>query len=149
MSLEKDGKIYFHLCMELDEVYHALAKHYGLSDTAYYIFYVLRLSEQIYTQAKLCEALHLSKQTVFSALKRLENDGYVELKASPENQKNKTIHLTAKGIKMAEHSVDDVDQAEQNAFRAMGEEDGALLNALTVKYISFLRQEIKALIKSE
>lgn len=149
MAQDKNRTQYNHSTMEIDALYHELARHYGLSDTAYYIFYVIRLSDEAYTQARLCDELHLSKQTVFSALKRLEADGYVEVRPSAENQKSKNIYLTVKGVEMARQSVDKVETAEENAFRALGERDAAMLNALTAKYVSFLRKEIGGLTSDE
>lgn len=60
------------LYKEMDDVYHSLARHYGLSDCAFWILYTIRENKDGYTQSQLCEMLSLSKQTVNSALKTLK-----------------------------------------------------------------------------
>lgn len=52
------------LYKEMDDVYHSLARHYGLSDCAFWILYTIRENKDGYTQSQLCEMLSLSKQTL-------------------------------------------------------------------------------------
>lgn len=51
------------------EVYYKLASHFGMTETMFDILYFVRENDGGYTQAQLCESLHLRKQTVNSALK--------------------------------------------------------------------------------
>ena len=59
------------------EVYYKLASHFGMTETMFDILYFVRENDGGYTQAQLCESLHLRKQTVNSALKKLEKDGVI------------------------------------------------------------------------
>lgn len=51
----------------MDDVYHSLARHYGLSDCAFWILYTIRENKDGYTQSQLCEML--------SCLKRGQKEG--------------------------------------------------------------------------
>lgn len=77
-------------------VYYRLASHYGFTETMFDILYFIRENEGSYTQAQLCSTLCLRKQTVNTALKKLEKDGYIYFAKDTENKKNKTIHFTEK-----------------------------------------------------
>ena len=62
---------------KLDDVYRSAAKSCGISECAFWILYTLRVEEKSFTQAEICEFLIEPKQTVNSALKKLEAEGYL------------------------------------------------------------------------
>ena len=64
---------------EMNIIYHRLARHYRLSDSVFWVLYLLGEAQGPMTQTKLCSALFLSKQTVNSALKKLESRGYLRM----------------------------------------------------------------------
>lgn len=45
-----------------NEIYHRLARHFGLSDTAFWILYTLREQGGCVSQSQLCGELFLSKR---------------------------------------------------------------------------------------
>ncbi len=104
---------------QMDELYRNIANCFDLSDSALWIIYSVRLSEKPITQRELSDTLCLSKQTINSSLKRLIESGYIELKTSNDNKKNKIIYLTDKGRYLAEKAVDKVIQAESEAIENM------------------------------
>lgn len=133
--------VFNQLYKEMDEIYHLYAKRHGLSDTALWMLYSLCQSDTAYTQREFCAAWHYPPQTTNSALKNLENQGIIALKAIPGNQKNKWIVLTPKGEETAQTVILPLIHAEQRAFQDLtGEERDALL-ALTRKYVEHLRSQ--------
>jgi len=137
------------LWKEMDEIYHLLARHYGLSDCALWILYILRESEDIHTQRKICEQLSLSKQTVNSALKKLEVDGYIKLEALAGSQKNKQVLLTDAGLRFAEQTVDHILIMETNAFESFPIEERVVFLRLLKKYVIQLQNEAEKILKSK
>lgn len=81
---------------KLDDVYRSAAKSCGISECAFWILYTLRVEEKPFTQAEICEFLIEPKQTVNSALKKLEAEGYLTLSAGAD-QRSKRVCLTEKG----------------------------------------------------
>ena len=79
---------------DTDQTYHEVAHFFGLSDSAFWILYLLRESDRSYTQSSVCEEISLSRQTVHSALKNLQKEGYIVLKSEEGNRKNKRLCLT-------------------------------------------------------
>lgn len=63
----------------LDDVYRSAVKKCGLPECAFWILYTLRMEPDSFTQARICEFLREPKQTVNSALKKLEAGGYLTL----------------------------------------------------------------------
>jgi DNA-binding MarR family transcriptional regulator len=49
------------------------------------------------TQKELSDLAGVMEPTTFSAIKAMEDMGYVERRQKPENRKNMYVHLTAKG----------------------------------------------------
>ena len=116
---------------EEDGLYHRLARHFGLADSALWILYVLEASHGPVTQAELCGYLSLSKQT--------EQEGYIQLTGGPGRKK--FLRLTARGNCLAAHTVRPVLEAEERAFLGLTEAERADLLALERKYLFLLLQE--------
>lgn len=132
------------LYRESDELYRLAAKTMGLSDCAMWILYVLRESGEPQTQSALCAVLCQPKQTVHSALKRLEAGGYLVLSGGSD-RRTRCIRLTQRGITLAESTVDRVIQAETAALAGLSDGEQETLLMLLAKYTRGLRAGITAL----
>lgn len=108
----------------LDDLYRCAAKQCGISECAFWILYTLRAEERQFTQAEICEFLIEPKQTVHSALKKLEAKGYLA-RTSSADLRSKHVALTEKGEQFARTWIDRVPEAETAALGAMPEEECA------------------------
>lgn len=133
------------LYKELDDLYHSLARHYGLSDCAFWILYTIRETDAPCTQSQLCETLSLSKQTIHSALKNLESAGYLKLLPVAGNQKSKQLALTPEGERFAAHTVDKIISMELSAFGCFSASEQALLFRLLAAYVKQLEKGAQAI----
>ena len=109
---------------KLDDVYRSAAKSCGISECAFWILYTLRVEEKPFTQAEICEFLIEPKQTVHSALKKLEAEGYLA-RTSGADLRSKRVALTEKGEHFARAWIDRVLEAEAAALCAMPEAERA------------------------
>ena len=125
----------------VDDVYRRAVRQYGLSECAFWILYTLRV-ERPYTQAGLCELLHEPKQTVNSALKKLEAEGFLVLSAG-DDQRSKRVRLTEKGEQLARTCADRVAEAEARAIGSMSPDDRAALIRLTELYGTLLGEQLQ------
>ena len=132
---------------ESNELYHRLARHFGLSDSAFWILYTLRESEGPVSQKQLCQELYLSKQTVNSALKNLEEVGYLRLESAPDSRKNKEIHLTDAGEELLRRTADPVFAMEERAFCRLTEEEREAILRLGRRNLDLLREEAERLLR--
>ena len=108
----------------LDDLYRCAAKQCGISECAFWILYTLRAEERQFTQAEICEFLIEPKQTVHSALKKLEAEGYLA-RTSSADLRSKHVALTEKGEQFARTWIDRVPEAEAAALCAMPEAERA------------------------
>ena len=131
---------YNDLIKENDGIYRALCKRLGLSACTFWILYTLREEQNRITQTEICEILHEPKQTVNSALKSLEAEGYITLSYG-QNRRSKCVMLTEKGICLARDTVDSVMLAEQSALLALSEQERAMFLSLFRKYKEILKDK--------
>lgn len=142
MGAEKEHLLAYNgLYKENDEVYRNVARAMGLSDCAFWILYFLREGARELKQSELCSTIYAPKQTVNSALKKLEEDGCIELTAGAD-RRSKLVRLTKKGAALAAETVDRVLAAELRAMGAMTAEEQALFLELFRKYTNLLKKEM-------
>ena len=120
---------------EEDELYRRLARYSGLSEAALWILYTVELASGPVTQAEVCGYLSLSKQTINSALKQLEQTGHIRLTGGPGRKKYLQLTETGRG------AIGPVLELEERAFLGLTEEERASLLALERKYLSLLLRE--------
>lgn len=128
---------------ENEEIYRGAAKRLGLSEGTFWILYTLCEAGRGMTQSEVCAAMHEPKQTVNSALKKLERDGIIEL-LEMKDKRSKRLHLTEKGEGLARETVDKVIVAEQRALADMKEEEVDAFFELFRTFSKRLRENVKA-----
>lgn len=129
---------------ENDELYRGVARTLGLPDCAFWILYALRESAQVLTQSEICNAMYQPKQTVNSALKKLEADGYIAL-LEMNDRRSKQIHLTEEGQRLAEKTVDRVVAVEAQAMAGLTVQEQEDFIRLFRKYTDLLRNSMQTL----
>ena len=128
----------------LDDLYRCAAKQCGISECAFWILYTLRAEERQFTQAEICEFLIEPKQTVNSALKKLEAEGYLTLSAGAD-QRSKRVCLAEKGERFVKAHVDRVPEAEAAALGAMTAAERDALIRLTGRYRALFAQKLNCI----
>lgn len=126
---------------EFDEVYHMIALKCNLSDSAFYILYSICELGNGCLQKDICAMTFLSKQTIHSSIRNLEQAGYLKLEAG--RGRDKHIFLTKTGETMVEQKIFPVLIAENQVFSEMTKEEGDALLSLSEKYLSILRKNLK------
>lgn len=103
-----------YLISQTDELYHQAALKLQLSDSIMHILYVVYdkqgscLLRDIYHQAGI------SKQTINSALRKLEKEQLVYLKQ--ETRRSKRLYLTTEGEKLVNQTISRLYEAECRIF---------------------------------
>ena len=118
---------------ETDAVYHELANRLGLSDSAFQILYTLRACPL----RDICAFSGLTKQTVNSALRKLEAEGSVTTESS--GARHKTVTLTPKGAELAEKTVAKVIEIENEILGSWPAEDLEKYIRLTEEFLVSMR----------
>lgn len=129
---------YNSIIKEHEDLYRQLAKRFGMSECSFWILYSLRETNTSITQSELCYALSQPKQTINSALKKMQDYGFIEFLISQDRRK-KYIRLTDKGALLAQETVDKVILLENQTFDTFTEEEQSLFLQLLHKYTDNLK----------
>ena len=147
MPAEHDVLIRFNnIFKKEDDLYRNAARLLGCSDCEFWILYTLRVEEAPVTQSDMCAILGYPKQTVNSALKKLEQEGLLTLSGG-RGRGGRPIRLTETGMKLAEQTVDFVIEAEQRALLDLSSEEQAQLLTLMRRYNDALTFHFSAIDK--
>lgn len=124
-----------------EEIYRAVAKSFGLSDCAFWILYCIRQSEEKVTQKDICNFIFQPKQTVHSALKKMVEDGLIEV-GDYNGKRHKYVTLTEKGEAFSEKTIDLVLTEEIAVFEDLDVSERELAMKLLEKYSDSLSRRM-------
>lgn len=145
-DINREYKRFNELYKELDESYERFADICGLSTCAMWVIYALRSGgDGNATQTDIVKRYFLKKQSVCSAIRKLEQDGYITLSSMPDNGKNKILNLTDKGMQLAKEKIDRLLSAEQATFESLTQKEQSQFTKLYEKYIAALKNNINAI----
>ncbi len=141
--ISKEMNRFNYLLSETDAVYHDMSRRFGLSDSISRILYTIcDLGDGCLLQ-EICRRCGLSKQTVNSAIRRLESDGILYLEAA--GARNKKACLTDRGKALAEHTAVKIIKAENEIFASWPAEDVARYLELTERYLLEIREKAQSI----
>lgn len=127
----------------MESLYHQAAVKLGTSDSVMQVLYIAHdqggncLLRDIYHQTGM------TKQTLNSAVRKLEAEGIVLLK--PYNGRTKLLCLTEKGRQYALQTAARVYEAEASVFDTWAKEEAEQYFRLTQKYIAGFREQVDAM----
>ena len=132
-----------HIMGETNAVYHDIWARMGLSDSVAVILYTL---VNLGNAAPLSDITRLTgspKQTLNSALRKLERQALVELRTA--GGRKKLVCLTQKGLELAETTVCRVMELENSIFDGWSDMDLTAFVELNQRYLNQLREKTKGL----
>lgn len=132
-----------HLQGELEAAYHEAALKFGLADSTQLILYTICYLGDPCPLSDIVRMTGLSKQTINSALRNMEKQGLILLVAATARTKN--VSLTEKGETLAQKTVIQLMQAEDDIFSSWAEEDVQKYLELNERFLNGLKEKIKVL----
>lgn len=129
---------------EWNAAYEDYARSVGLSYTSLSVLSALYGTEKC-TQKMLCERCFLPKQTVNTTITAFYKKGWIRLEELPEDRRNKTIHFTPEGQKMADEIVRRVHESELQSMGALSESERLVLLNVTKRYVTGCKEAMKGL----
>lgn len=139
ITINKQMKRFNLLISEIDTAYHEAALKLGMSDSAMLILYTVCSCDGECLLGDITSGL--SKQTVNSALRKLEADDIVRSEIF-EGRKKK-VYLTEKGRQFVQDTVHRVIQIENEIFDSWSEEEKSIYIDLTQRYLAKFKEKIK------
>lgn len=134
-----------HLFNETTEAYHDASVRLGLSHSMMQILYTVYDygNGRRCPLREVCVQTGISKQTINSALRKLEGEGIARLEQA--GGKRKDVCLTEKGLALARRTVARIMEVEDGVFASWRPEDVETYLALTQRYLTAFREGIQSL----
>jgi len=114
-------------------------REFGITQTQYAILASLKWFEEKKeptTQTHLVEHAKIDKMTLSKAIRRLEKDGLVLRQDSPTDSRAIQVRFTAKGRRVIKKAVVDIENADEEFFSCLDEEQLLLYKVLTSRVIA-------------
>ena len=128
---------------QIDEFYHTLAQALGLSDSALWVLWCLVERGDGCTQKDICRQVSISKQTVHSSVRKLEQEGVLMLR--PGSGREVAIFLTEKGKALVGEKVVPAMEAERAAARGLQAAEWETALRLMRKWFGLFREAAEAI----
>lgn len=140
-QISREMKRFNYLISETDAVYHEMSLKLGVSDSTMYVLYAICEYNEGYRcpLQEICRRTGVSKQTINSALRKLEAEGLVVLER--RGAKNKDVCLTNEGIRLAERTAMRMIKAEDDILNSWSKEDLEKYLELTERFLTELKEK--------
>ncbi len=132
---------------EINGLYHDLAQHLGVSDSVLGILYTAQCQGGSCSLRQICLLTGMSKQTLNSALRKMEAEGLLSLQAMGGKQKK--VCLTPAGKKLASRTAVVELDMETSILDSWGPEEAETFLLLNERYLQGLRQGLEQLKEKE
>lgn len=132
-----------YLISEINSAYHEAAQKLGLSDSAMQILYTICNHGDSCLLNDICKLSGTSKQTINSALRKLETSGMVYLEQF--GGKKKKVCLTEDGKNLVKRTVLHLVEIENNIFDSWSEAEQESYLMLTQKYLACFKERLEKL----
>lgn len=120
------------IARSLDSIANIEFKDLNLTKGQY--LYVVRIYENPgMIQEELSDMIKVDKTTISHALKKLENNGFIEKKSDEKNRKIKRLYITKKGEEVYRTIINENNYSNDIALQGLSEEEGEILSKLLTK----------------
>lgn len=137
--VSKEIKRYNHLLGEIEATYHEMSLKLGLSDSAMIILYTICDEGNSCPLSEISRRSGLSKQTVNSAIRKLEAGNILYLEKA--SARSKKVCLTEAGIDLASRTALRLMDAENAILASWPRQDVKRYLELTERFLNGLRKE--------
>ena len=142
-SISNEMKRYNYLVGEIDAVYHEISLNLGLSDSAMKILYTICDNGDSCLLQEISRRSGISKQTINSAIRKLEKEGIVYLKSV--GSKNKNVCLTDRGKQLAKRTALRLIEIENDIFASWEKNEIEKYLELTERFLTSLKEKQKCI----
>lgn len=128
------------LFKEMMDLYYEVSMRSGISGSAYDILYAMVSMGDGCLQKDIADYYHMSRTTVNSSLKKLEEQGYIYMKKG--SGRNKHLFLTEEGERLVAKKIIPVMEMEADVFSEMKSCDGGEFLRLMQEYVNAYRKKV-------
>lgn len=135
---------YTYLSGEINALYHEAAVRMGISDSIQNILYVISEKGTECLQSEISKLTGISRQTINSAIRKLEKEEIVYLKQG--KGRNTVVCLTEKGEKYAREKIHPLFEIENKIWNEWTANEQQEYLRLTQKYRDALKKYMKTML---
>ena len=135
---------YTYLAGEINALYHEVAVKMGISDSVQNILYVLCEKGGQCLQSEISKLTGISRQTINSAVRRLEKEDIVYLEQG--KGRNTILCLTEKGEQFSLEKIRPLHEIENRIWNEWTPEEQQQYLALTKKYRDGLKKHLEMML---
>lgn len=128
---------------EIESLYHQASVKLEISDSVSFVLYMTYINKGKCLLYDIYKSSGISKQTINSAIRKLENEDIVYLEKY--NGKSKIVFLTEKGKDYANQTAKKLYKAEFDTFKDWDEEEMGLYLKLMEKHRNSFKKQIEKL----
>ena len=143
IHVSKELRRFNHLLGEINGVYHEAAVKLGLSDSAMSVLYTLCSEGDPCPLHEVVRQSGASKQTINSAIRKLEGEGIIRLEAAGGRGKN--VRLTQRGRELARRTAVPLIELEDEIYASWSREELRIYLELTGRFLSAFKEKVKRL----
>lgn len=132
------------LTSEINGVFHDAAQSMGLSDSAMHILHTICFLGEPCALADIIRLTGISKQTIHSSLRKLEQENILYLRS--DGSRRKLVCLTDSGKALAQRTAGRMLRLEKEIFSSWTEADRDAYLSLTERYLTGLKEKTKKLL---
>lgn len=130
----------------IDGVYQELLKAKGVSDSEYIVMFAIKELGEGCSQKDIADNSNVSKKTINSTIKKLQKEGYIELKLG--KYPNMHIYLTELGEEYMENNIMPILEVENKIVDGMSEDEFEFLTACFERYIGKFKKHVVEFIEN-
>ncbi len=142
MSAEKFEQ-YIAIRRKTDDEWNSAINHFGMAKSHIMIIWTLFAFGRPCTQKEIWDDWYENKQTINSAVKKLVEEGIIDIAPSPDSFREKLLVFTEKGKFLAMRTVGKILAAEKEAFGRLSEEEQNELIRINKKHCELLKEEFE------
>lgn len=128
---------------EIGNVFHEMSVRLGLSDSVSSILYTICNFGDSCLLSDIISMTGIPKQTINSALRKLEREGILRVEAV--ERRRKSVVLTKDGLILAQRTAGQMIRMENDIFAAWTEEERRIYLDLSRRYLNQLKEKAKEL----
>lgn len=132
-----------YLTSEIDMLYHEVAVKLGVSDSILNILYIMCVVGDRCTQIEICRLSGISRQTINSAIHKLQKEGIIYLE--PGDGRSTLVCLTDKGRQLIEEKAYPLIKMEQEIFNGWDKEERETYLRLMQRFRDEMKEKVSKL----
>lgn len=125
----------------MNDGYHEASVRHGVNDSTFDILYSIYELGDGCLQRDICKVSYLAKQTVHSAIRKLEQEGLICLEPGKGRQMH--IRLTEKGCEKITQFIIPIVRCEEEALQAFDEKEVQQMLSWYERYVECLRTKLE------